>query len=502
LIGEGELQGRTLTTGASRDDVSGAQLKAGALTLRDSTVMAVASTAPAYSLAATMAAMVAVVGLASPAAILVSFLPVLGIAIAYFYMNSTNPNCGASYTWLTQSISPWLGWFTGWVQTAASLLFMVQAPALAGANTLSFLNAIGWIDAATVNNPWVVALAGIAWLAVVTAMVIYGVQLAARFQWLLLSIEYAVVIGFAILAFNKVLSLHPKGSQAFSWNWLNPFAIHDIGALANGAVLAVFFFWGWDAAANVNEETKDARFAPGQAGIIGMFLLLFIFLFASSAMQALVPQDTIVNQGSNAMQYFARQIVPALWSDLMLLAVLSSTVATVQTTLLPAARVTLSMARDGVWPRAFLRIHPRFKTPWVGTLILALIATIGLLLTLFSPDQSTILADLVGGIGVLVGFYYGITGLACAWYFRRLLRRDMVTLIFAGIVPFVSGLLLFAVGTGAVVTGEQQSGWISVLPCLIALALGIPFTLLAWWRNKAYFAYRPTAYDGLVTSDE
>ena len=60
--------------------------------------MAVASTAPTYSLAATMTYMAAAVGLASPATILVSFVPVLGIAIAYYYMNRTNPDCGTSYS--------------------------------------------------------------------------------------------------------------------------------------------------------------------------------------------------------------------------------------------------------------------------------------------------------------------------------------------------------------------------------------------------------------------
>jgi amino acid transporter len=89
------------------------RLKANALTLWDSTVMAVTSTAPTYSMASTMFLMAAAVGLATPATLLVCFFFVLGIAIAYASMNSTNPNCGASYAWLTQAISPFLVWFTG-----------------------------------------------------------------------------------------------------------------------------------------------------------------------------------------------------------------------------------------------------------------------------------------------------------------------------------------------------------------------------------------------------
>ncbi len=472
----------------------GATLKASTLTLWDSTVIAVTSTAPAYSLAATMYSMIIAVGLASPAAILVSFVPVLGIAVAYFYMNRVNPNCGASYSWLTQAMSPWLGWFTGWVQGAASAIFLVSASALAGTNTLQFLNTLGWISNSAAGNAWWTAIVGILWFLFVSALVIIGVQVAARFQAVMLAIEYLSLVLFSILAFAKVASSHPKGSIPFSLHWLNPFSINGLDGLAAGAVLAVFFFWGWDTAANVNEETKDAHVTPGRAGIIGMFILLFVFLLSSSAMQSLLPQKTITTQGPNALQYFANQILPAPWSYLMVLAILSSTVATLQTTLLPATRLTLSMARDHVWPRAFAIIHPRFQTPVIGTIILTAITIVGLLLTTISPSINATINNLTLDIGVLVGFYYGITGIACAWYFRKVLTRNIKTLFFAGIFPFVSGIFLFWVGYQVVLQGEQSSGWGSVLPVIVAFVAGIPLAVIAWLVNKQYFSYRPEAY--------
>ncbi len=473
---------------------AGAGLKANTLTLWDTTVIAVTSTAPAYSLAATMALIAGAVGLASPAAILVSFVPVAGIAVAYAYFNKANPNCGASYAWLTQSMGPWLGWLTGWVQLAAFVFFLISAPTLAGLNTLQFLHSLGWIGGATAGNVWATAVCGIAWLLIVTAMVIYGTQLAARFQAIMLAIEYGVLVVFSALALGKVAALHPTGTTAFSWRWLNPLSIQGVGGLAAGVVLAVFFFWGWDTAANVNEETQDARLNPGRAAIIGMFLLLFIFLLASSAVQALLPQKTIVSQGGNALLYFADALVPAPWSYLMLLAILSSTVATLQTTLLPATRLTLAMARDRVWPRAFGVIHPRYQTPVRGTLILAAVAALGLLLTTASPSVNATLGSLVSNIGVLVSFYYGITGIACAWYFRRVLTRDAVTLVFAGILPLCSGLFLFWVGYQVIVQGQQASGWGYVLPVLLSAVLGLPLVVIAWLANKTYFACRPGAF--------
>ncbi len=276
------------------DIVSGdTGLKKNALTLWDSTAMAVTSTAPTYSMASTMFLIAGAVGLVAPATIVVSFIFVLGIAIAYSYFNRTNPNCGASYSWLTQAISPFLGWFTGWIQLIASILFVITAPVLAGSNTLTFLSSFGWVPASASSNTWAVALVGLVWLVLVTAMVVYGIQITAHFQTAMLIIEYVALLLFSVLAFAKVATVHPKGSVPFSWQWFNPLGFHDVGQFAAGAVLAVFFYWGWDTAANVSEETSNSRVNPGRAGIIGMVLLLVVFLISATAMQSLLPQKTI-----------------------------------------------------------------------------------------------------------------------------------------------------------------------------------------------------------------
>src|ERR1700676_2893729 len=121
------------------------QLKTNTLTLFDSTVIATSSVAPAYTLAATAAVLVAAVGRVSPAAILIGFLPVLFIAMAYYYLNKMDPNCGASYSWVSRTLNPYIGWFSGWVQLAANVLFCAAAPILGGAHTLQLATSSGWI---------------------------------------------------------------------------------------------------------------------------------------------------------------------------------------------------------------------------------------------------------------------------------------------------------------------------------------------------------------------
>ena len=380
--------------------------------------------APAYTLAATAAVLVAAVGLASPAAILVGFVPVLFIAMAYYYLNRMDPNCGASYSWVSRTLNPYIGWFSGWVQLAANVLFCAAAPILGGAYTLQLLNSIfpgaDQRGLRVLDNRWI-AVVGALWLALVTFMVARGIRVTANFQWVLVFIEYLIVLGFALAAIIKVVG-GQHATTSLSADWFNPGSV-SFSALASALALGVFFFWGWDTAANVNEESKDANENPGRAGIISMFILLFIFLIAAIAMQLVITQDAFAdpNNSTNILYYFAQQLASSPLTYLMILAVVSSTVATLQTTLLPSSRLSFSMARDGVFPKPFAMVHKSWLTPWVGTIITAIFSVVVVVVTLLSDSVSSVFANLILDIGVLVAVYYGVTGIACAWAFRKVL---------------------------------------------------------------------------------
>ncbi|HVB54282.1 MAG TPA: APC family permease [Candidatus Acidoferrales bacterium] len=464
------------------------KLRGNTLSLFDTTAIAVASVAPAYTIAATSFLLVAAVGLGSPAIILISFLPVLCVAIAYYFMNRRDPDCGASYAWLARTMNPYIGWFNGWVQTAASVLFCIAAPALAGTNTLALLESFGWIGSKAASSTLLTAVIGLGWLILVSAMVIYGIRLTANFQWVMVGLEYLTVLAFSITGLVHALVAHPAGSRALSLSWFSPSSVGGLHGLAIGVALGVFFFWGWDTAANLNEESADGDTSPGIAGILSMFILLLIFLVNMASMQALLPVHTMNHQGGNLLFFFAQRLAPAPLNYLMLLAILSSTVATTQTTLLPASRVTYSMARDGVLPKIFGKISPRFRTPALGTLVLAVVAGIGLLVTTLSPTVSGTFGGLIGNIGVLVAFYYGITGLACTWAYRHIIFHSPTNLIMAGILPLAGGIFLFWVMYQVI----AQSGIGYSLPIIITFGLGIPLVILARLLSKSDFFHRPT----------
>ena len=288
------------------------ELKTNTLTLFDTTVIATSSVAPAYTLAATMGFLVAAVGLASPAAILVGFLPVLCIAIAYYYLNRQDPNCGASYSWVSRTLSPHIGWISGWIQLAANVLFCAAAPLVAGAYTLQLLNSLfpNLVSATTVNdNRWIAVVGG----SLAGPCHIHGRPRHSHHRQLSVDPRVHRVLDrscFCAVGDREDHRRSPRPGAACRVV-VQPGRLGGLSGVVTGSALAVFFFWGWDTAANVNEESKDANESPGLAGIYSMFILLFIFLLAAIAMQTFLGSAAIRSEQSVRRSLLFRNRFPA-----------------------------------------------------------------------------------------------------------------------------------------------------------------------------------------------
>ncbi len=476
------------------------ELRKSALGLWDDVIIAVSSTAPAYSIATTLAALAAAVALAGPAAIWLGFLPVTGIAIAYYYMNRADPNCGAAYTWASKALHPIIGFTNGWVVIVTDLLFMSFAGPQAGLALLQLFNAWGLTSLGPITldsaNQVDQVVFGVLFLALVTYMVVVGIQVAARFQWVLLSIEYLVVLGFSIIGLFK------GGGSQFSLSWLSPLSMGGLGGIAAGVVISVFFYWGWDTAANINEETVDSNENPGRAGILGMIALLLLFMLACISIQMVLTPKEISDNAATTLTAFANKLVGPYWGSLAILAFLSSTVATLQTTLLPSVRTAYSMGRDGMLGRVWAIVSPRWKTPWVGTLIMGTLAGLIAVLSLrLGNSLGAIVSSGVTSIGLLVAWYYGWTGIACTVYYRHALSKSLYGLVFAGIVPVLSAVSLFALAGYLIYTDWVHSGYLAfdatngkflvVVPAALMLAAA-PALAWTYLRRRPRYLSLPT----------
>jgi len=408
-------------------------LRAGALGLISSVVIAVSSTAPAYSMAATLGLIVAIVGVHSPGTLIVSFLPMLFIAYAFRELNKADPDCGTTFTWAARAFGPRTGWLGGWGIIAADIIVMASLAQIAGRYFLQLVGASG------AGTGWVTA-AGVVFIALLTAVCYRGIEVSARLQQVLLAIEVGTLAVFAVVALVKAGTGHAlPGAARPSAGWLNPWT-GSFGHLSNSFLLAVFIYWGWDCALSVNEETKDSARTPGRAAVMATLMLVAIFAVISAAALAYAGPAFLAAHSTDVLGAMASSVLGSAPGKLLVLCVLTSTAASAQTTIMPTARATLAMAAHGAIPGWFARMHPRFRTPTTATVVMgAVSALFFVLLTLVSKN---VLADSAASVGLLIAFYYGLTGFACAWFFRRELLTSAHTLLVKGILPLIGGLTL------------------------------------------------------------
>ncbi len=126
--------------------------------------------------------------------------------------------------------------------------------------------------------------------------------------------------------------------------------------------------------------------------------------------------------------------------------VLSSAAASTQTTILPTARTTLSMAAYRAIPKAFAKIHRRFLTPTVSTIVMGLISIAFYAAVNYAANPLGVIGDAVTAIGMYIAFYYGLSAFACVWYYRRNLTSSVRNLFMQGILPLAGGLILWFLG--------------------------------------------------------
>src|SRR5262245_36749178 len=338
-------------------------LKSGALGLIASTVIATASVAPAYSIAATLVFVVLAVGLQSPIIAILAFVPMLLTSIGYSEMNKADPDCGTTFTWATRAFGPRSGWAGGWAIVAADVLVMSSLAQVASQYLFFLFGADGIGRDAT--SGWVL-LGGIIWIILMTVICYLGIEVSANFPKILLTIELVMLFVLSISALMKVADgTAPPGHLIPSLSWYNPFHISSFSAFASGIILMVFIYWGWDTAVAVNEETKDKSRTPGLAAILSTVILLITYALVVTSMQAFAGVKTHgnglanVNNAGDVLSIQGKLIfgggAGTFFTHLLLLMVLSSAVAATQTTILATARTTLSMAAYRALPTAFAK---------------------------------------------------------------------------------------------------------------------------------------------------
>ena len=412
-------------------------LKRGAIGLISALLLGIASVAPAYSFAAILGPLVGEAGVQAPAVVIVSFIPMLFVATAYYWMNRADPDCGTTFSWATKALGPTTGWMAGWAILAAGVIVIGLL-----ANTAAFytFDLVGW-EAAR-DSKWAVIGVAVVMMVAATYITVRGIEASARVSNVLMVIQIGGLLLFAFVALARVLfgdggptSVDPAAS------WFSPFAIDSSSALIAGVLLGIFAYWGWDSAVAVNEETEDPTESPGRAAVISTVLLLGLYLLITvGALAWLGTEELAAFEDEAALSTIASQIMAEPLAKLVVLAVLVSALASTQTTVLPSSRTLLSMGRNGAAPGPLAYIHPRFQTPTVATYVVGGLAIVFYVVLAGLADSFYQDALLV--LGLLICVNYGINALACFVYYRSELFHSAKTFLTMGLLPFV-GFLIF-----------------------------------------------------------
>lgn len=411
-------------------------LRAGAINRAQSSVIGIASTAPAYSLAVTVGLLVAAVGEAAPVALALSAVPVVLVALCFAELNREMPDCGTSYAWTERALGSRTGRMVGWVTVMACVLVMSNLAQVAALYSFDVVGADGLADSRAAQ-----ALAGSGFILLMAWLAYRGIRIAARTQVALVALELTALAWFVVEAFAaaETVSL-PSFTTTGSWS--------------TAFLGAVFLYWGWDSSFSTNEESDDPRRTPGFAALAANGVLLVTYLVVAWAAVAWAGAEQLAAvEDDDFFAVLAGDLMGTVGGQVLVGAVLVSALASTQTTILPTARTMLSMARNDVLPGRLARVSPRYRTPSVATWTFAGVSTALYVVLVLTSDA--VLADSVAATAVLVSLYYLATAVAVLRFpfgdglAARPVRRVVVPAVAAAVFAVVLVLAVFDVSTAS-----------------------------------------------------
>jgi amino acid transporter len=456
-----------------------AKLEPDAIGVAQDTVIGMASSAPAATMAVTMAGLAAAAAYGGGPVILLCGVPMLIIANSYRRLNLWNANCGASFEWVGRAINPYLGFMTGWLMLAGYIVGSISVVVVLSPAVLAVFNV-------TNTSAWPNIGISTALIIVMLVIAVIGIRITARTQVAMAVFEYIVLIGVSIWGLVYVLG-HHAGTYPITSGWFSLSGIGGKGSLAAGLLIAVFMYSGWDATIYVNEEVKHRRVNPGRAAVFAVLILIVLYILPQVGLQGVSSPAKLQANASSALVYVTQVLGGAGWAKVMAFALVLSVIASTGTGIVASARIAYGMATHRVLPPVLGQISRRYNTPAIGSIIIAIILIAATWAELLSTSIANVFSDVVDVTGLLFALFYMLTALAAIVYYRRRIFSKPWDAVLVGILPLGSVVFL-----GWVVVKSLQGAPNAQRYALIGIVVaGLLMMLVARFVLQSQFFHLP-----------
>lgn len=326
-------------------------------------------------------------------------------ALCYAEIAAMVPASGSAYSYSYAAFGEIVAWIIGWdliVEYAIGNVYVAQSWA---DYFLTFLRgSLGWElprrltqDFQTAHGFSVNLPAAVITLSLTTLLFV-GIKESARANAVMVVLKLALVALFIVLGVRSILR---EGKTHFS-----PFAPNGFKGIWQGAALGFFSYIGFDAVSTAGEECKNPqRDLP--RGLIGSLLICTVLYVATAAvLTGIVPLSEMMGTNdplAKAMAYMGYHDFATVFAFGAVIAM----TAVLLVFQLGQTRIFMVMARDGLLPPVFSRVHPRFRTPHVSTWVTGTVVAV--LCSVLTPDQAigltnigTLFAFILVSLGVIV----------------------------------------------------------------------------------------------------
>jgi APA family basic amino acid/polyamine antiporter len=286
-----------------------------------------------------------------------------------------------------------------------------------------------------------------------TLLLFVGIKESARVNAVMVGLKLLLVGIFIVLGFRTILH---KGEA----NW-HPFAPNGFKGIWQGAALGFFSYIGFDAVSTAGEECKNPQRDLPRGLIASLIVCTVLYILTAAALTGVVPMSEMTSNDplAKAMQYMGYRNFATLFGFGAVIAM----TAVLLVFQLGQTRIFMVMARDGLLPRVFARVHPRFHTPHVSTWLTGLV--VATLCSILTPDQAIGLTN-IGTLFAFILVSLGVIVLRMRYPNRE--RPFRVPLY--PVTPILSALACLAL-----IAGLELSNWLRLVIWLV-IGLGVYFS--------------------------